>query len=289
MNSVPQAFFVRCPLFVPGDQPERFAKAMASDADSVIIDLEDAVAPDDKAHARASIAAFLETNTASSDTRTKPIIVRINAVSDAAHADDMSMLSVNAPDAIMLPKATLDASDRLSRNPPCPVIALVETATAFTQLDAICAQDRIVQLALGNVDLCTDLGLVPGTPGGRAILDSLRTQLIVQSRAAELAAPLDGVFTDVKDLSGFEAAAERARQSGMAGLLCIHPTQCMAARRALQPSASDTAWAHAVLEEAKTHKGAFTFDGQMVDTPVLARARRLIAAEEPQPVRVQQD
>lgn len=254
---------IRCPLFVPANRPERFAKAALSGADAVILDLEDAVAADDKHSARAALRC---------DFTSLPVIVRVNAIGTAWHLDDLAAVAGLPLAAVMLPKAEdPTACTAVARLTGKPVIALVETALGLAQARAIAAAPGVVRLAFGSIDFCADLGCAHT----RDILLPVRLELVLASRLACIGAPIDGVTVVLDDPAISHADAGHARALGMTAKLCIHPRQIAAIRTALAPSPAETDWARRVLALAD---GAVTLDGEMVDEPVRVRARAILAA-----------
>lgn len=254
---------MRAPLFVPATRPERFAKAAASGADAVILDLEDAVAAADKAGARAALRR---------DFWDGPVIVRINGVGTSWHEDDMAAVAALAPDAVMLPKAEDPAAvAAVHAASGLPLIALVESAAGLAAARAIAATQGVARLAFGSVDFCADLGC----EHVREALTPARAELTLASRLARIAAPLDGVTLEVADGAAAHDDALHARAMGMTGKLCIHPRQAPEVLRAFAPSAAQIDWARRVLASGD---GAVAVDGQMVDEPVRARARAILAA-----------
>ncbi len=254
---------VRAPLFVPADRPERFAKAAASGADAVILDLEDAVAPTAKAAARAMLRR---------DFTTLPVILRINAAGTAWHADDLAAAAALRPSAVMVPKA--EAPDDLRRIVAAladiPLVALVETARGLAQCRAIAVVPGVIRLAFGSVDFCADLRCAH-TP---EVLLPARSELVLASRLADLPGPLDGVTTSLDDATETARDAGRARDLGMGGKLCIHPRQIEPVLAAFAPTAEQIDWARRVLASGD---GAVQLGGTMVDEPVRQRARAILA------------
>lgn len=256
---------LRAPLFVPASRPDRFAKAAASGTDAVILDLEDAVAARDKIGARAHLGTPLP------GTR---LIVRVNAADTDWHAGDIAALRHIAVAAVMLPKAQ-SASDLtmlervLGRD--VAVIALVETAAGLAAARDLARHPMIRQLAFGSVDYCADLGCDPS----REALLSARSELVLASRLAGIAPPLDGVTTDLSDAGAAADEARHARSLGMGGKMCIHPAQVPAVTQAFLPTARDIDWARRVLAAGD---GAVAIEGEMVDAPVRRRAEAILAA-----------
>jgi len=248
-------------LFVPGDRPERFAKAAAS-AEAVIVDLEDAVPAGAKAKARDALAAL---------PAGAVIYVRINAAGTELHAADLAAVKGLAIAGVMLPKAESAAAvEAVSAATGHKIIALIESAAGIAAARFIAASPATARLAFGSIDYCADLGAAHT----REALLTARCELVLASRLAGLPAPLDGVTTAIDDEAQVEDDARHASSLGMHGKLCIHPRQVAAARRGFTPSAEETAWARRIL--AAGSDGAVSMDNRMVDAPVRARARRIL-------------
>ncbi|MDE2363495.1 MAG: CoA ester lyase [Hyphomicrobiales bacterium] len=258
-------------LFVPGDRPERFGKALASGADRVIIDLEDAVAPEAKGAARQNLVRWLE----SADAR--DVIVRVNAVTTAWYEDDMRALGPQTSViGLMAPKAEEPdaiAAMRARMRNGTALYGLVETVRGFAQLRRVAQAKGVTRLAFGSVDFCLETGI----EGQGAELDFVRAQLTVESCLAGLAAPIEGVTVDIKSQETLEADVTRARKYGFGGKLCIHPAQVAAINRGFSPSVSQIDWARRVLSAARAGAGATTVDGKMVDRPVILQAEKILA------------
>lgn len=249
------------PLFVPGDRPERFAKAAASGADAVIIDLEDAVAPDRKEQARSM---------ARPDFTSLPVILRINGVSTPWCRQDLAAAAELPFAAIMVPKAELGSFDDLSAlDLKAPVIALMETARGLAEARQIAALPFVTRLAFGSVDYSADIGC---EHTNEALL-SVRSELVLASRLASRTAPLDGVTTQIDDAGKVANDARYGRSLGFGGKLCIHPNQIGSVIAGYRPTAEEVAWARRVLASGD---GAVALDGAMVDEPVRIRARAIL-------------
>ncbi|MDO5706137.1 MAG: CoA ester lyase [Paracoccus sp. (in: a-proteobacteria)] len=253
---------IRAPLFVPANRSERFEKAAASGTDAVILDLEDAVAVDAKDAARAALTTGF-TDLA--------VIVRINAHGTPWHDADMAAIADLRPAGVILPKAE-DAGivAAVAATLPCPVIALIESARGLAQARAIAATPGVARLAFGSVDFCADLACAHL----RDVLLPARSELVLASRLAGIAAPIDGVTVQLDDLSVSHDDAAHARALGMTGKLCIHPRQIAEVKRAFAPSDAEIDWARRVLASGD---GAVSVDGAMVDEPVRIRARAILA------------
>lgn len=259
------------PLFVPGDRPERFAKAAASGADAVILDLEDAVAPEAKALAREAVARH--------GIERVPVIIRINASSSDDFQADLAALHQTRFAALMLAKAETAADIRLIHalmGRQVPVIALVESAPAFQDLGALLNEPGVVQAAFGSLDLALDLGCQPSWEA----LGHCRGMLVLQSRLAGLPAPLDGVTPSFDDPAAVQQDALIASHLGFGGKLAIHPRQVAPINQAFRPDAQSVSWARRVLEAVRGG-GAVQVDGAMVDRPLIERARRILSRSSP--------
>jgi citrate lyase subunit beta/citryl-CoA lyase len=256
-------------LFVPGDRPERIAKARASGADAVIVDLEDAVAPANKVAARDATAAALDA--------TAPVVLRINGADTAWFADDARLAAHPGVAAVLLPKAasTEPVAALRSASSGKPVLALIESAAGMANLAALAATPGVTRLVFGSIDFQLDLDIADDD----LALLAFRSQLVLASRVANLPAPVDGVTTAIDDVALIELDARRARSLGFGAKLCIHPRQVTIVNGAFSPSEAELSWAQRVVDAAAAAGGAaVAVDGKMVDAPVLARARRLLAA-----------
>ena len=257
-------------LFVPGSRIERLAKALASGADAVIIDLEDAVAPEHKLSARAAVVAALDGLAPA-----VPLVLRINGTDTAWWQDDAALARHAAFAALLLPKA--DSSAQIAEvnaaSADKPLLALVETAVGMSQVRQIAAAPGVRRLVFGSIDFQLDMDI---SDDDLALLP-FRAQLVLASRVARLPPPVDGVTTVLDDPICIQAEARRARSLGFGGKLCIHPRQVAPTNTAFSTSADELAWAKRVVAAASGANGAaVAVDGKMVDAPVLARALRLL-------------
>ncbi|HEX4234086.1 MAG TPA: CoA ester lyase [Caldimonas sp.] len=256
-------------LFVPADRPERYAKALASGADAVIVDLEDAVAPAAKEGARKSLAAWLDAGGGG-------IAVRINDAASAWFDDDLRLAARAGVVAVVVPKT--ERVDDLARvraaAPHAALLPLVETAAGIDRVREIAHAPGVARLAFGSIDLQLDLGIEEASDGDELL--AFRSALVLASRLAALDAPVDGVSTAIDDAVAVEADARRARRLGFGAKLCIHPRQIAAVHAAFAPSGAEVAWAERVVAAAAAG-GAVAVDGRMVDRPVLLRAQALLA------------
>lgn len=260
-------------LFVPGNVPERFAKALASGADRVIIDLEDAVSPSDKAAAREAIAAWIPS--ANEEIRGK-LLIRINDASTGWYADDLQLLRQVRAVCVMLPKCEnrRQVADVLgSLDAGTAVLPLVETARGLLAAFDLATAPGIARLAFGSLDYMADLDLPADSPA----LQHAAIQLAIASRAAGLPSPVAGVTPDI-DADRVAADMAQARCLGFGAKMCIHPVQVAAVHRALRPDAEVLAWAQRILSASRAAGGgAIQLDGKMVDRPVVLKAERIVA------------
>ncbi|MBI5276474.1 MAG: CoA ester lyase [Burkholderiales bacterium] len=264
-------------LFVPGDRPERLPKALASAAHAVIVDLEDAVAPGDKPRARAALAMACASLPAQQVAR---LLVRINAADTPWHAEDLALLRELGPHGlagVVVPKA--DSASVISaavEAADAPVLALIESAAGLHAAAAVASAPGVARLAFGHLDFQADIGMQCGEDERE--LDAARLAIAVASRVAGLPKPVDGVTAAIDDEARLTADVARSRRFGFGAKLCIHPKQLDAVHEGLGPTQAERDWARRVLEAAdRNPAGAFRLDGQMVDAPVLLRARSYLA------------
>ena len=265
-------------LFVPGHRPERFAKALASGADAVIVDFEDAVPLDAKATARDALLAAWPALDVAQRAR---LLVRVNPAGTPWHAADLAAVA-QLPDlgAVMLPKAeSAQQIEAVWRAAQRPVLPLIESAEGVGQMDPIARAPGVLRLGLGHIDLQADLGMSCGPD--EAELAPIRVALVVASRRAGLPAPVDGVTTATTDADVLARDAQRSRRFGLGAKLCIHPAQVAGVHQALAPTEAECDWARRVLAaEVEARGGAFSVDGKMVDPPVLLLARKILQLHE---------
>ena len=256
-------------LFVPADRPDRYAKALASGADRVVIDLEDALAPAAKDAARDTLGAWLAAADAQARER---VVVSVNGADTRWFDADRALLAgAPAVAAVMLPKA--DGSSPWTAFAATPLLALIETASGIETLREVARGPGVNRLVFGSIDLQLDLGI----DGDGEELLLFRSQLVLASRLAGLPPPVDGVSTALNDPAALLADVRRARRLGFGAKLCIHPAQAAVVNTGFEPSAADLDWARRVLAAAAgAAHGAVAVDGRMVDRPVIERARILL-------------
>jgi citrate lyase subunit beta / citryl-CoA lyase len=264
-------------LFLPADRLERLVKARATGA-SVIVDLEDGVGVEHKDSARRRLISDLDGG---------EVLVRINGPGEHRRDDLAVLAEVEGLIGVIVPKveSPSDLADvREVVADDVLMIALVETPVGVERSRSLAALDSVGRLALGSVDYCTSIGVAPNP---RALAHP-RTRLVVASAIAGLAPPIDGPFLAFADDDGMRTDSEEASDLGMGAKLCIHPRQVPVAQQVFDPS-SAVDWARSVLAASAEHNtaGAFAWQGQMIDEPVLARARAILeraATARPGPV-----
>ncbi|MDO6822771.1 CoA ester lyase [Marinobacter sp. 1_MG-2023] len=258
-------------LFVPASRPERIAKAFASGAEAIIVDLEDAVPAEAKEAARQALDDFLNEHDGPG------IYVRINARGTTFFEEDLALCSrQDRVIGIMLSKAE-SAQDIDGVATACkPVVPLIESAKGLVAINSIAASPAVNRLSYGGLDLCHDLGIEGNTSGAETIMDQCRYQILVSSRAAGLLPPIETVFPDFDDKEALLARVQRARNMGFSGMLCIHPKQVATVQSGFAPAQEQVEWAQQVIYAAESSNGAFKVDGQMVDAPVIAMAKIIL-------------
>jgi citrate lyase subunit beta/citryl-CoA lyase len=266
-------------LYVPGDRPDRFDRAVASSADVVVIDLEDAVAPHAKEQARRAVACWLP------DAPARRIEVRINAVGTPWASADLEFLPETASlRGVRLPKIEGGAEVEAvaAQLPPkVGIHCLIESARGLEAAYEIAAAPRVTGVGLGEADLRADLG-IPGSDG----LSWARSRLVVAARAARLPAPAMAAYTDITNLDGLADACRRARALGMLGASALHPSQLPVIVEAFLPDVTEIRRAQQIVlaaaEAVEAGHGVFVLpDGRMVDAAVLASAQRVLALAPP--------
>ncbi len=252
-------------LYVPGDRPDRFDKAVATGADLVILDLEDAVAPDRKAFARDAVTSWL------ANAATDCVLqVRVHSADDLAALRDVSGFEVRLPKV----SAAARVDEVAAALPGVPVTALVESALGVEHAAEIAAHPAVTRLGLGESDLASELGT-----RADAVLDHARVRLLYAALAADLPAPMLSAYPAIRDLAGLRADTERGRSLGWVGRVAVHPSQLPVIADVFRPSAAETDWARSVLA-AGAHGGVTTLpDGEMVDAAMLGRARAILARD----------
>lgn len=271
MTDVPLAW-----LYVPGDRPERFARALRSGADVVIVDLEDAVHPDHKAMAREAVASLL------AEPSPVPVEVRINDLDSPWGADDLAELAgVPALQRLRIPKVRGAADvkrvlDTLPRDRPVAVTALIESAVGVEAAFEIAGTPSVMAIALGEADLRSDLGVTDERG-----LAYARGRIINAARAAGLPSPAMSPWMDVRDLDGLATSCRDGRATGFLGRAAIHPNQLLAIVEAFTPSVAEVAAAQALVDSlgvagSRSSGGLVLADGRFADRAMVGLAERTL-------------
>nr|WP_202477476.1 CoA ester lyase [Streptomyces sp. SID5470] len=264
-------------LYVPGDRPETVTKALAAGADVVVVDLEDAVAPDRKRYAREATAERL------SDPQPVPVHVRVNALDGPLAAADLAALApLPGVCGLRLPKVTSPAQiTRVARRTARtegggapPLYALLESALGIERAYAIAtAHPNLRGIALGEADLRADLGV--RHDGG---LDWSRSRVVVAARAATLPPPSQSVHPDIRDLEGLRTSCAHGRALGFLGRAAVHPRQLPVIERAFLPTQEEIEQAETIIKAAEAHQGAQALaDGTFIDAAVVTQAHRTLS------------
>ena len=262
-------------LFVPGTRPERLIKALDSGAAGVIIDLEDAVPEEDKKSARDAIRTAWPTFNAE---QKKRLVIRTNAPGTPFYSADLILAQELDVGCLLIPKS--ESQDQINGAalilPNTAIIPMIETAIGLDRLREIANSNQVIRLALGNLDLQADLGMVCDLQETQ--LHTARYQIVLASRVAQIAPPIDGVTPSTDDAQRISDDAERAKRLGFGGKLCIHPKQVLIVQNAFMPTEEELAWAQRVIAADQVSKGgAVKLDGRMIDRPVVLLAQRTIA------------
>jgi citrate lyase subunit beta/citryl-CoA lyase len=271
---------LRSLLFVPGDRPERFEKALASGADAVILDLEDSVVSTNKPRAREAVHEFVLRHAG-----TTTLLIRINRLASPEFEGDLSALSGLHPFAIMLPKAEGAVSVRklaATLTPAIPILPIAtETPSAIFEIGSYRdVSSNLCGLTWGAEDLSAAMGAttVRETDGRyRPPYELARSLVLFGAHAAAIPA-IETVYPGFRDLDGLKVYASRARRDGFSGMMAIHPSQVEAINQAFTPDASEIAWAEKVAAAFATRPdaGAIQLDGRMLDLPHLQLAVRIL-------------
>lgn len=253
-------------LYVPGNRPDRFAKAVASGADMVILDWEDSVPPAEKADAREAVVAWLGTPHDS-----LPVVqIRIN---DKEPLDLAALSKVTTAFEVRVPKveSLADLNQVADALPGRNLTALLETASGVENALALAAHPAVSRLALGESDLASDLGT-----NEPAAMDYARVRVLYAARAAGLEAPMLSAFPGIRDRDGLRRDTERGRDLGWVGRTAIHPTQLAVIAEVFRPSPESVAWANEVIAATRNGGVSTLSNGDMVDQAMIGRARAIL-------------
>ena len=269
---------IRSYLYVPGSNPRRIENALASEADTVVLDLEDAVAPNRKEEARETVAGFLRSG------HEKPIFVRVNVPGSALAEQDIEAVAGPNLAGLRLPKTeSAEAVRRVAKRLEdlrceAGIQCLIESALGLELVFEIArAHERVVGMSLGEADLAADLGVRDDVG-----LLYARSRLVVATRAAGLPGPVQSVYTNVRDEEGLRRSTEEGKNQGFVGRSAIHPNQLSTINEVFTPTESEVAEAEDLLarleESAGAGIGALALeDGRFVDEAVVGSARLTLA------------
>lgn len=265
-------------LFVPADSERKIAKALTSEADTIILDLEDSVTPSQKPAAREIVRAL------GAPANAPAIWVRVNPLASDDHKADLEVLANPAIHGIVLPKAECgtDVEELAARTGNIPIHAIVtETAASLFGLSTYRLPGiPLAAMSWGAEDLSAALGASSKYDSGGSLSFTYRLARSLTLAGAVTAGvqPVDGVFSDFRDEAGLQREAEAAAREGFTGKLAIHPDQVAVINAAFSPSADDIAHAAAIVAafEAQPDAGVLSVGGRMVDRPHLVQARRVL-------------
>ncbi len=260
-------------LFVPGNRPDRFDKALATAADVVVIDLEDAVDVSAKAEARRHVAQW----TAQRDAQVLGrMALRVNGTASPLLAEDLVLLRDSCIRMVMLPK--VEDAEHVARvfdtNPDVHVLPLLESALGLERCGEVAAAPGVRRLVFGTIDFALDLDL--DIDDDLQPLAEAAARIALASRLARLAAPVAGVTPQLHDEARLVADWSWFRRRGFGAKLCIHPRQVDPVHAALAPDAATVEWALRVVAADSAGHGAASVDGRMVDRPVVLQALRVL-------------
>jgi citrate lyase subunit beta/citryl-CoA lyase len=259
-------------LYVPADRPDRVVKALASSAHAVIVDLEDAVAPESKAAARDELSHVL------AEPAEKPVYIRVNAYDSPWGRLDLEAAAQLPVQGVILPKtqsATEAAAAARALEGHVRVICLIETALGVERAYEIASESRVHGIALGEADLRGQTG------AGEAGLDWARARIVNAAVAAGLPRPPQSVYASLTDLEGLARSCAHGRELGFLGRTAIHPEQLPVIEQAYLPTAREASRAREVVEAFASHEhGAFALDGAFVDAAIVVAAEQTVALAE---------
>lgn len=262
-------------LFVPATKLDLIAKAVATGTDMIIVDLEDAVAANNKASARNDLANYLSDNSQQST----PIWLRINDANSVFYQDDIKLCAQhhNIAGIVLAKTENAEQIQQTAEATYKPIIPLLESATGMINLPSIATQPAVQALTYGVLDFANELGFDASKSICQDYSQLIRFQLLLHSQINGLLPPLDTVYPNFHDRDGLQQHASNLKALGMGGMLCIHPSQVGIVQAAFKPSAKTLEWAKQVVtEHEKTGLAAFQIDGKMVDLPVIERAKRIL-------------
>lgn len=285
--------FYRSVLFTPAVEPAKMQKALSTQADIVVFDLEDGVSEGEKETARRRLASFLHDISTSQVTNRPAIYVRINGLQTQHYLQDLSVgVDPEVVEGIMLPKT--EASQDVLRVDALlgsleaeykqgfgslQVFPLVESAVGIRNAYDVARGPRVNRIAFGSMDFIADIG-ASWTKDGQEVLFA-RSKLVMDSRAAGIEPPIDTIYPNIRDTEGLQREAKHAKNLGFQGKLVIHPAQIEPVNNAFSPTDEEVAWAEKVVAAYETDiargKAVRALDGELIEKPVAERARRILA------------
>lgn len=265
-------------LFVPATEDRKIAKAMQSDADAIILDLEDSIPDRTKDAARLHLAKYL---TDEPPAVSPQVWVRINATAGNFEADVQAVKWEHISGAV-LPKAERAETIRTLIDAGAKrVLPIIESARGFKMLDRLAETGNVERFAIGTLDLAIDLGILSVGADDSELIWQLRGELAFRSRQLDLPPPVDGIHAQFNDDEGLKRLSQRAHRIGFGAKLLIHPRQIAPVRAVFQPNQRTLQHARDVIraydDAVRAGKGAVQLNGEMIDRPVVERARALIA------------
>jgi citrate lyase subunit beta / citryl-CoA lyase len=269
MNKVHKS--ARSYLFVPANRTERFEKALATDADAVIIDLEDAVPVELKTSARHELAQWLNNHPE------HQMMIRVNASQTEWFQADIELAKYPNVSAIVLPKTESNIEiDTVLQIRKIDIFPLIETPLGFANVRSIANTQHVVALMFGSIDFQLEMNM----NGGYLELLSFRNEIVLASQLAKIQAPIDGVTVDFKDEDLVQFETLQAKNLGFSGKLCIHPNQVPIINQTFKATQQEVDWANQVMQTVEAAQGqAVSLNGKMIDLPVILKAQKILAQE----------
>lgn len=255
-------------LFVPANRVERFKKALNTDSDAVIIDLEDAVPLDLKQSSRDALATWLQNNPE------HQVMIRVNSSQTEWFLADIELAKFPNVSAIVLPKTESSTEiEAVLKIREVGIFPLIETPLGFANVRQIACTKQVIALMFGTIDFQLEMNM----NGGYLELLSFRNEIVLASQLAKIQAPVDGVTVDFKDEYLIQLEAQQAKNLGFAGKLCIHPNQVNLVNQTFNPSAQEIIWANQIMQAVNDAKGqAVSLNGKMIDLPIVLQAQKII-------------
>ena len=266
MNKVMKS--ARSYLFVPANRVERFENALNTDADAVIIDLEDAVPVELKQSSRDALAAWLQNHPE------HQVMIRVNSSQTEWFLADIELAKFPNVSAIVLPKTESSAEiEAVLQIREVGIFPLIETPLGLANVRQIACAKQVIALMFGTIDFQLEMNM----NGGYLELLSFRNEIVLASQLAKIQAPVDGVTVDFKDEDLIQLETQQAKNLGFSGKLCIHPNQVNHVNQTFNPSSQEITWANQIMQAVEDAKGqAISLNGKMIDLPVILQAQKII-------------